>query len=137
MGQALYTGIMTDTGSFRFTNTSPAVHRIVAHLMEVGEDVAFIHDKLDNNSSVDRLKFIGHSLSNCLVVLPEYHAAYIKLDRETFKSFNLRPGDTEGLVNYALSIRDIHLAVLISTQDDIVKLLLNLRTDLLIHFQQL
>ncbi|MEL6694889.1 MAG: bifunctional oligoribonuclease/PAP phosphatase NrnA [Bacteroidota bacterium] len=122
MGDALYTGIMTDTGSFRFTNTSPAVHRIIAHLMEVGVDVTFIHDALFNNSSVDRLKFIGHSLGNCLHVFPDYHAAYIKLDREVFKRFNLRPGDTEGLVSYTLSIKNIYLGVLITTQDDIVKL---------------
>ncbi|GAB4415518.1 MAG: bifunctional oligoribonuclease/PAP phosphatase NrnA [Bacteroidia bacterium] len=120
--EALYMGIMTDTGSFRFTNTSPAVHRIVAHLMEVGVDVNKAHELIFSNATVDRLRFLGHVLTHCLFVLPEYRMAYVKLEKEVFKQFNVKTGDTEGLVNYALGIKGIDLGVMLSAQDDIIKL---------------
>ncbi len=122
MAKAIYMGVLTDTGSFRFTNTSPAVHRMVAHLMEVGVDVNEVYEQIYNQSSVGRLKFIGHCLSQCLTVLPELKTAYFKVPREVFKEYNIRLGDTEGLVNYALSIKDINLAVLMTQQDDLTKL---------------
>lgn len=120
--EALYMGIMTDTGSFRFTNTSPAVHRIVAHLMETGVNVNRIHDLIFSNFSAERFKFLGHCLSNCLYVVPELKTAYLKLDKEVFKQFNVKAGDTEGLVNYALSIKDVNLAIMMTPQDDIIKM---------------
>lgn len=122
MASPLYAGIMTDTGSFRFTNTSPHVHHIVADLMEAGADNHRIYEHIFNNSSVDRLKFLGYCLSECLHVLPELNTAYIKLDREVFRRFNVKSGDTEGLVNYGLSIKGINLSILLSTQDQMVKL---------------
>ncbi|MCI4666960.1 MAG: bifunctional oligoribonuclease/PAP phosphatase NrnA [Bacteroidia bacterium] len=121
IAQCLYTGILTDTGSFRFTNTSPRVHKIISHLMEAGADNFAIHEAIFSNYSEDRLKFLGHALLNCLHVKPELNAAYILLNKEVFKNYNLKSGDTEGLVNYALSIDGVKLGALISTQDDLVK----------------
>ncbi|MDX2282516.1 MAG: bifunctional oligoribonuclease/PAP phosphatase NrnA [Bacteroidia bacterium] len=122
IAENIYTGMMTDTGSFRYTNTSPQVHRIAAHLMELGVDSHRAYENIYSNSSPERLRFIGHCLSNCLVVLPQYKTAYIKVDREVFRQFTIRTGDTEGLVNYALGIKDVNLGVLMTTQDDMVKL---------------
>ncbi|MEO0898898.1 MAG: bifunctional oligoribonuclease/PAP phosphatase NrnA [Bacteroidota bacterium] len=127
MAEALYTGILTDTGSFRFTNTSPKVHKIVGHLLEAGADNHKIHESIYSNFSMDRVKFLGHALLNCLHVKPELKTAYILLNKEVFKTFNLKSGDTEGLVNYALSIDGIKLGALISTQEDIVKFSLRSR----------
>ncbi len=120
--QSIYMGVMTDTGSFRFSNTSPAVHRMVAHLIEVGVDVNAAYDNIFNQASENRLRFLGHCLSERLTVLPELKTAYFKLSREVFRQFNVKTGDTEGLVNYALSLKDINLAVLLSQQDDMTKL---------------
>jgi len=122
IAEAIYTGTLTDTGSFRFTNTSPAVHRMVADLIEKGVSVNKIYEHIYNNGSVDRLRFIGHCLSERLNVLPEFRAAYFKIPREVFRNFNIRTGDTEGLVNYALSIKGVDLAVLLTEQDDLSKL---------------
>lgn len=122
IAQAIYMGVLTDTGSFRFSNTSPAVHRMVAHLMEIGVDVNEIYDSIFNQGTVTRLQFLGHCLSECLTILPELKTAYFKVPREVFRKYNVRVGDTEGLVNYALSIRDINLAVLMTQQDDLTKL---------------
>jgi phosphoesterase RecJ-like protein len=121
MAEALYTGVMTDTGSFRFTNTSPAVHRMVAHLIELGADVNKIHDAIYSNSSLDRLRFIGYALTSCLTVLPEYKTAYFKIEKEAFREYNIKSGDTEGLVQYALGITGINVGILMTPQDNIVK----------------
>lgn len=122
IAEALYTGVMTDTGSFRYTNTSAEVHRMVAHFIEIGINVNRIHDLLFSNFNAERFKFLGYCLLNCLHVLPEYKTAYIKLEKEVFRQFNVKAGDTEGLVNYAMSIKDVNLAILITTQDDLVKM---------------
>lgn len=122
MAEALYTGVLTDTGSFRFTSTTPAVHLMIARLLEAGAEPNKIHDAVFGNSTQERLRFLGHCLANCLHVLPEYRAAYLKVGKEVFKQFNVRTGDTEGLVNYALGIKDVDLGVLFTTQDDLVKI---------------
>ena len=122
MAECIYAGIMTDTGSFRFTNTSPDVHRIVAHLMEVGVNVNKVYEEIFNTATIERLRFLGHCLTDCLTVLPELKTAYIKVEKEVFKNFPIKAGDTEGLVNYALSIKGVNLAVLLTPKDDIVKL---------------
>ncbi|TAE59130.1 MAG: bifunctional oligoribonuclease/PAP phosphatase NrnA [Bacteroidetes bacterium] len=122
IAEALYAGIMTDTGSFRFTNTSPKVHRVVAHLMEIGVNVNAVYEHIFNTATLDRLRFTGYCLSNCLFVRDDLKTAYVKIEKEVFRQFNVRTGDTEGLVNYALSIKGVQLGVLITAQDDIVKL---------------
>ena len=122
MAEPLYAGIMTDTGSFRFTNTSAEVHRIVSHLIDVGVEVHPVHEAIFSSFRPERLKFLGHCLLNCLTILTEYKTAYIKLEKEVFKEFNVKSGETEGLVNYALSIKDINLGVLMTAQDDIIKM---------------
>jgi len=118
----LYTGIMMDTGSFRFTSTTPEVHKIVASLIERGIKINEIHDCIFSNSSENRLRFLGHCFSNCLHILPEYRSAYIIVGKEVFKNYQLKSGETEGLVNYALEIKDITLGVLITENDELVKL---------------
>lgn len=118
----LYTGIMTDTGSFRFRSTTADVHRIVACLIEKGARNWEIHDHVYNNSSVERMKFLGHALLNCLEVVPEYDTAFFKISKEDLKRFNITTGDTEGLVNYALSLKGIRLAALFVDRTELIKL---------------
>ncbi|MEM6765958.1 MAG: bifunctional oligoribonuclease/PAP phosphatase NrnA [Bacteroidota bacterium] len=120
--EAIYMGVMTDTGSFRFTTTTPGVHRMIAVLLEKGADSNKIHDRVFGNSTENRLRFFGHCLSNCLFILPELKTAYLKVDKSVFKEFYIKPGETEGLVNYALGIKGVNLGILLTSQDDIVKL---------------
>ncbi|MEL6192217.1 MAG: bifunctional oligoribonuclease/PAP phosphatase NrnA [Bacteroidota bacterium] len=119
--EAIYMGVMTDTGSFRFTSTTPAVHRMIAVLLEKGANSNKIHDRIHGNSTENRLRFFGYCLSNCLFILPELKTAYIKVDKSVFKEFYIKPGETEGLVNYALGIKNVNLGILLTSQDDIVK----------------
>ncbi len=118
----LYTGIMTDTGSFRFPTTTSNVHRISADLIDLGADNATIHQLVYDHASENRLRFLGYCLSNKLEILPEYNTALIVVSREEMNRFNINTGDTEGIVNYALSINDIRLAAFIIERKDKVKI---------------
>ncbi len=129
VAESLYTGVLTDTGSFRFSTTSPEVHLICAHLLSIGVDKTRIYDNIYNNSSENRLRFLGYCFTNCLFVHPQYRTAYIKVGKEVFKEFYIKPGDTEGLVNFALGLKGIDLAVLMTAQDDIIKLSFRSRGD--------
>lgn len=118
----LYTGIMTDSGSFRFPKTTAEVHRITARLIEAGADNAHIHQLVYDNASENRLRFLGYCLSNRLEVIPEFHTALITVSKADLDQFDIITGDTEGLVNYALSINGIRLAAFIVERNDRVKL---------------
>lgn len=118
----LYAGIMTDTGSFRFRSTTSAVHHIIANLIDVGAKNWEIHEHIYNSSSERRLKFLGYALLNCLEVIPEYNTAFFAISKEDLSKFEISTGDTEGLVNYALSIKGIRLAALIVDRTELIKL---------------
>lgn len=122
IGQCMYAGIVTDSGSFRFPSVTPETHRITASLIEKGVDHAEIHRSIYDTNLLDRLRLVGYALSEKLVVLPELHTAYITLSKEELDRFNYRSGDTEGLVNQALSIKGVNMAVFIREGSNKVKL---------------
>jgi len=118
----LYTGIMTDSASFRLPNTTSAVHRTVADLIDAGAVNWRIHELVYNSASENRLRFLGHCLTNCLEILPEYNTAIIAVNKQDLDKYDVNTGDTEGIVNYALSIASIRLAAFIVERNDKVKL---------------
>lgn len=122
MAQCIYAGTMTDTGSFRFTATSNRVHGMVATLMENGLRHEPIHQAIYDNYLESRLRFIGHALLNRMEVFYEYNAAMIAIPYADIQNFGLKTGDTEGLVNYPLSIRGIRLAALIIDRKEEVRI---------------
>jgi len=107
----LYTGIMTDTGSFRFRSTTSTTHRIIADLIDKGAENDKIHSNVHDANSYSRLLLLGQALSN-MKVLPEYKTAFITLTEEEKKKYNYEKGDTEGVVNYALSLKGIVFAAI-------------------------
>ncbi|MCB0762557.1 MAG: DHH family phosphoesterase [Flavobacteriales bacterium] len=113
IAQGIYCGIMTDTGSFRFPSVSPYTHQIAARLIENGLDHSAIHRAVYDTNLEDRLKLLGYALSQKLDVYQDLRTAVITLTAEELKAHHHRQGDTEGLVNYALSIKGINLAVFI------------------------
>ena len=123
----LYAGIMTDSASFSLPNTTPAVHHIVADLMEAGAVNWRINDLVYNNSSENRIRFLGNCLSNRLEVLYDYNTAIIYANKHDLEKYEVVTGDTEGIVNYALSISGIRLAAFIVERSDKVKLSLRSR----------
>lgn len=118
----LYTGIMTDTGSFKFPATTPQVHRIVADLMERGANHTRIHQLVYDQMGENVLRFLGHCFSQKLKVLPEYKTAYFTVTAAEIAQFELKTGDTEGLVNYALNLEGIRFAALIIDRTKLVKM---------------
>jgi len=117
----LYTGIMTDSKSFSLPNTTSAVHRIIADLMDAGAVNWHIYDQVYNNSSENRLRFLGICLSEKLEVLHEFNTAIITANKEDLLKYDVITGDTEGIVNYALSITGVKLAAFIVERPDKVK----------------
>ena len=122
VASCLYTGIMTDSGSFRFPTTTSAVHRIVADLIDAGAVNWRIHELVYDNSSENRLKFLGNCLANKLEVYNEFNTAVITVNKDDLEKYDVITGDTEGIVNYALSISGVRLAAFIVERRDKVKL---------------
>ena len=111
--ECLYAGAMTDTGSFRFPSTTASVHKMIADLKEKGLQHSRVHEELFDNFLENRFRFIGHVLMNRMEVFYEYNTALISIPQSDLIKFNIRTGDTEGLVNYPLSIQGIKLAAII------------------------
>ena len=107
----MYTGIMTDTGSFRFPSTTSTTHRIIADLIDRGANNAQIHTNIYDTNSYNRLQLLGRALSN-LKVETDYRTAYITLTQDELVQFNFQKGDTEGVVNYALSLEGVVFAAI-------------------------
>ena len=119
----LYTGIMTDTGSFRFPSTTSRTHQVVGDLMKRGAKNSDIHNNIYDTNSYSRLQLLGRALQN-LKVIPELRTAYITLSQAELDEFKFKKGDTEGFVNYGLSLKDIIFAAIFieNHQEDIVKI---------------
>ncbi len=118
----IFVGIMTDTGSFAYSCNSPETFESAADLIRYGVDVKETHDLIYNNNSVERLQILGYSIDEALKIFPEHHAAYIILSKEILDKYGNAEGLTEGIVNYALSVRGICFAVLMSEKDNKIKL---------------
>jgi phosphoesterase RecJ-like protein len=102
----IYTGILTDSGSFKFPKTTGETHRIVAKLIDLGVENTQIPNLLFDNHSYNRLQLLGKALQN-LKVMSEYKTSYIHLSQAELDSFEYVKGDTEGIVNYGLTIKGI------------------------------
>lgn len=120
IAECLYAGLMTDTGSFRHSNTTGNVHRMAAELVDLKIDVSSIHRRIFDNVSLDKFRLLGYVLNEKLKVLPEYKFAYITLTDAELKQYRSKTGDTEGMVNYALSVDGVVMAaILIDRLDEI------------------
>ncbi|MAR65512.1 MAG: DHH family phosphoesterase [Flammeovirgaceae bacterium] len=121
ISDCIYTGILTDTGSFRFASTSSKVHRIIAKLLDKGVRSDNIGKIIYESNSFDKLKLLGYSLSKKLEIICGGRAAYIVLTRKDLSDNNYKKGDTEGIVNYALSIAGVNMATLIIETKERIK----------------
>lgn len=114
----LYTGVMTDTGSFRFPSTKASVHRMVAHFKDLGLEHNSIHNNIYDNFLENRLRFTGHALLNRLEVLYEYNTALMYITKQDLLKFHIKTGDSEGLVSYLLTIQGIKLGAICIDRDE-------------------
>lgn len=121
MAECFFVGIMTDTGSFSFACNRPETFEIAANLIRTGMDVERVHRMVYDTYSESRMRLLGHCLGSNMKVLPEYSTAYIWLTKNDLEEYNYQQGDTEGVVNYALSIQNVAVAALFTERDDRIR----------------
>ncbi len=134
MAENLYAGIITDTGSFSYSCNNPATYIAVSRLIEIGVDGAWVHQQIYNTFTEDRLRLLGHSLSEKLKVLKKYGGAYIALNQYDLVKYKYNVGDTEGLVNYTLSIKGIHFGALLTQYEQYIKISLRSEGDIDVNY---
>lgn len=123
VGECLYTGIMTDTGSFKFPSTSSRTHQIIGKLIDLGIENSKIHQSTFDQNSVNRLQLLGVAMRN-LRIIEQHQVAYISLSQQELDQHQFQKGDTEGFVNYGLSIKGINFAAIFieNKQEHIIKI---------------
>lgn len=126
--EALYTGIITDTGSFRFSSTTPDTHRVASSLLEKGVQSQIIASRVYDANRPERLQLLARMLQR-MDLLQESHAVILSLSEEDMKDFDFMKGDTEGFVNYGLSIKGIELSIFLYPSHDKVKMSFRSKTN--------
>jgi phosphoesterase RecJ-like protein len=121
MAECFFVGIMTDTGSFSYACNRPETFQITANLINAGLDVEKVHRMVYDTYSESRMRLLGHCLGSNLKVLTEHATAYIWLTKQDLENYNYQQGDTEGVVNYALSIQNVAFAALFTERDDRIR----------------
>lgn len=116
-GECLYTGIMTDTGMLNHNSSHAEIYHTVAELLEIGINKEKIHQEVFHSNSLSRMRLLGHALCNKMEVFPSGKVALIAMSEDELKKFDYKPGDTEGLVNYPLSIDGIEVSVLMTERE--------------------
>lgn len=125
----IYTGIMTDTGALSYNSSNPDIYLVVADLLRMGIDKTAIHDKIFNNKTMRRLRILGYCLGKKLQRIEQYPLSVIALSAEELERFNYNTGDTEGVVNYPLQVKDIMMNALILERPDGIKISMRSKGD--------
>lgn len=133
IGNSIYCGIMTDTGSFRFPSTTSETHRIIGDLMDAGVKNNYVHESVFDTNTMDRLKLRSHILLNNLDLVQNGKVAIVSVSNKELSELNYTKGDTEGLVNQALSINGVQMAVFFKEQDGLVKISFRSKGDLYVN----
>lgn len=120
--EGIYMGIVTDSGSFRFASVTKETHDIVGELIDLGLKHAEIHQRIYDSNSLNKLRLVGYALSERLEVLEDCATVIISLSKEELERFDYQPGDTESLVNMALSISGVKLSAFLREENDRVKI---------------
>ncbi len=122
IAECIYTGIMTDTGCFSFNSSNPETFIIVADLLTCGINKDKVFNHVYDNFSYNRMKLLGYCLNKKMVVLPEFHTAYIYLTKKEMEKYRFKPGDSEGFVNLPFSIEDVNITVLFLEKKDNIRI---------------
>lgn len=120
--ECLYTGIMTDTGCFSYNSSNPRTYRLMSRMLESGLDKDRVYSAVFDNYSEHRMRLLGHCLSERMKVIPEWGTAYIWLTAEDMIKYQFQPGDSEGFVNYPLSIKGIRFSALFTEKDGKIRI---------------
>jgi len=122
MGECIYTGLITDTGSFRFGSTTSSTIRTAADLMDLGVVPDRIYRSLFDQNRLERLQLLGYFLANKIELIEDGKVALAHMTSAELQKFNVVTGDTEGFVNYGLGIKGVQMSALIIDRDYLVKM---------------
>ncbi|HNM32816.1 MAG TPA: DHH family phosphoesterase, partial [Chitinophagales bacterium] len=122
VAECIYTGILTDTGSFSNGATNKNALLITAHLLDCGLNIIYVQEQLNQNGREEKLRFLGNALYRNMIIREDIGIGIIVVDKKDAYRFNLQTGDTEGLVNYPLTIKNVKVAILIKQEPKIIKL---------------
>lgn len=122
IGTPLYLGILTDTGSFRFSSVQPRTHELLAKLLAAGVQHHLVHENLNDTNTASRLRLQGFAMSEKLEIMEDSHVAIISLTQEELNKYKYQKGDTDSLANLALSIKGMKAAIVFSERDGIIKI---------------
>ena len=127
--EALYVGIMTDTGNFSFSFLTPGLFRAVAGLIEKGIDIPSINSMVYNSYSEGRVRLLGYVLLKKMKMIEDGRAAYIALKESEMRKFNFQVGDSEGFVNYPLSIASVNMSAMFTETRKFIRISFRSRGD--------
>ena len=127
MAEAIYVGMMTDTGNFSYGNLTPDLFRVLSVLVEKGANPVALNSMVFNTQTESRMRLMGYVLYEKMEVTANGNAAYIALSAGELRRFNYKSGDTEGLVNLPLSIADVTLSAIFIEMPDCIKISLRSR----------
>ncbi len=118
----LMTGILTDTGAFSYNSSNPSTFEAVADLLRTGIDKNQIYANIFDNYAESRMNLLGYCLNEKMIIYPEYNTGIISLTQEELDRFNYQPGDTEGFVNYPLSVKGVIFSAIFIEKDEYIKI---------------
>ena len=133
IGTPVYLGIMTDTGSFRYSNVTSRTHVVISELLRSGVNQSLVHESTFDNMPINRLKLRGYAMSEKIELLVNYPIAIMSLNEEELKRFSYIKGDTEGLVNIALAVEGVEMAAFFVEKDGVVKISFRSKGDLVVN----
>jgi phosphoesterase RecJ-like protein len=121
IGEAIYLGLVTDTGSFKFSSVTPLTHQIASHLIDIGIDHSKIQNNVYDQNNISKINLLGYALQK--IKLDENSSlAYLSLSQDELNRFDHKKGDTEGFVNFCLSIKDVEVAAFLREDKDMIKI---------------
>lgn len=129
IAECIYTGILTDTGSFRFAGMTADTHRIIAALMDTGMNHVKIHELIYDTFTEERTRFLGFCIKDKMQIIHTYNTAYIALSKAEMDMYHNRSGDTEGIVNYPLNVKGIKMSAIFTEREDCIKISLRSKGD--------
>lgn len=130
IAQCLYTGLLTDTGNFQFSATTPKVHRIAASLLEKGVQPDIVNNHINNSYNEDRLKFFGFCISKKMKIIAEKRLSYMFISKKELNKYNLGLGGTEGLVNEPMKMSAVDISILFKQDKDKIKISFRSKLDI-------
>lgn len=133
IGEAIYLGMLTDTGSFRFASVTSATHRVLADLLDLGVDHSSIHERTFDNVRLERLQLNGYAISNKLNFIQGYPIAYLPLTAEELERYHYQKGDTDGLVNSVLAIEGVKVSIFLTERDGKIKMSFRSKGDIAVN----